>query len=172
MMQEIGVTSVPGAIETIEKEHATLRTTLAEAMVRHAEQQARLKAMEAAETGIDLLKERTELAGSKARIESLQGQLHVIEERLGTLAAMAPQLVELERKREQDLENLQEVELDLATARRVGTLDELPNISIIQRPSPALKGTLTDEAILASLLGLAGLLSGAILAFLVRRPGH
>src|SRR4029077_13000156 len=102
-----------------------------------------------------------------------------IQQRTKQLAELAPQIEELERKREMDEANYKYFAASLEKARIDEALDpsKMPNISAVQRPSPPALVTKTRDKVA---LGLAGggmalgialaLLRGLVLNQTVGRP--
>jgi uncharacterized protein involved in exopolysaccharide biosynthesis/Mrp family chromosome partitioning ATPase len=122
---------------------------------------------------------KAQVAGTQAKIEALKARLRDIQQRTKKLSDLAPQIEELERRREMDAANYKYFAASLEKARVDEALDpsKMPNISAVQRPSPPMLGTKTRNKIA---LGLAGggialgvalaLLRGLILNRTVGRP--
>jgi polysaccharide biosynthesis transport protein len=107
------------------------------------------------QTRADLLSERARLAAIKARTETLRQQLESVRARAQELSEIGPRITQLERRKEVEEQNFKYFEATLERARIDETLDpsKIPNISILQRPSPAEP---VDETIHVQLALLAG----------------
>jgi uncharacterized protein involved in exopolysaccharide biosynthesis len=125
------------------------------------------------------LTERSRVAGMEAKVALLKSRLADIHQRAKQLSELTPQMEELERKRELDETNYKYFAESLEKARVDEALDpsKMPNISIVQRPSPPVLETTTRFKKTLSLaggglaLGLAlALLRGLVLNQTVGRP--
>jgi uncharacterized protein involved in exopolysaccharide biosynthesis/Mrp family chromosome partitioning ATPase len=125
------------------------------------------------------LTERSRVAGTEAKVALLKSRLADIHQRAKQLSELTPQMEELERKRELDETNYKYFAESLEKARVDEALDpsKMPNISIVQRPSPPVLETTTRFKKTLSLaggglaLGLAlALLRGLVLNQTVGRP--
>ena len=109
--------------------------------------------------------ERTRLAGIEAKAEVLKLRLGSLHERVGQLSELAPQIAQLERKKELEEVNYKYFGVSLEKARIDEALDpsKMPNISVVQKPSPAVWDVKARDRIV---LGLAcgGLVLGLVLA--------
>jgi uncharacterized protein involved in exopolysaccharide biosynthesis/Mrp family chromosome partitioning ATPase len=123
--------------------------------------------------------EKARVAGIEAKIGTLKTKLHDVEQRSKQLSELAPQIEDLERKKEMDAANYKYFAASLEKARVDEALDptKMPNISAVQRPSPPGLETKKRNKIA---LGLAGsgialgmalaLLRGLVLSKTVGRP--
>ena len=125
------------------------------------------------------LTEKSRVAGMEAKVALLKSRLGDIQQRTKQLSELAPQIEELERKREMDENNYKYFAASLEKARVDEALDpsKMPNISAVQRPSPPSLETKTRFKITLALaggglaLGLAlALLRGLVLNRTVGRP--
>lgn len=109
----------------------------------------------------DLLAERARLAAIKGRTEALRAQLAEVRARAEELSQFGPLIAQLERQRLVDEENFKYFEATLERARIDEALDpsKIPNISVVQQPSPAT--TVVDEQINKQIAMLAG--GGAVI---------
>ena len=112
--------------------------------------------------------DRANLAGIQARIGALKARVQDLEIQAGKLASIAPQIAQLERKREIEDANYKYFQASLERARVDEALDpaKMPNISAVQTPSPPMRVTGGLKKKMASLVG-GGLAVGIALAFLL-----
>ena len=110
---------------------------------------------------------KAQVAGTQAKIETLKARLRDIQQRTKQLSELAPQIEDLERKREMDETNYKYFAASLEKARIDEALDptKIPNISAVQRPSPPALETKKRDKIAIGLAG-AGLALGVALALL------
>src|SRR4029077_19280941 len=125
------------------------------------------------------LTEKSRVAGMEAKVALLKSRLGDIQQRTKQLSELAPQMEELERKRDLEEANYKYFAASLEKARIDEALDpsKMPNISAVQRPSPPTRVTRKRNKIA---LGLAGggialgiaiaLLRGLVLSKTVGRP--
>jgi uncharacterized protein involved in exopolysaccharide biosynthesis/Mrp family chromosome partitioning ATPase len=113
------------------------------------------------------LSEKARLAGTQAKVEALKARLRDVQQRRKQLSELAPQIGELERKREMDEANYKYFAASLEKARIDEALDpsKMPNISAVQRPSPPRLETKTRDKIALGLAG-GGIALGIALALL------
>ncbi len=114
----------------------------------------------------DVVSERAHLAAVRARAESLKQTFTTYTGLAGELAGIGAQIRELERRREIEETNYKYYEQSLERARIDEALDpsKIPNIGIVQSPSPALRVTGEKRNILLAIVA-AGLALGGGLAF-------
>jgi uncharacterized protein involved in exopolysaccharide biosynthesis/Mrp family chromosome partitioning ATPase len=110
---------------------------------------------------------KAKVAGTQAKIETLKTRLSDIQRRTKQLSELAPQIEDLERKKEMDEANYKYFAASLEKARIDEALDpsKIPNISAVQRPSPPSLETKKRNKILMGLVG-GGLALGIALALL------
>ena len=110
---------------------------------------------------------KAKVAGTQAKIETLKTRLSDIQRRTKQLAELAPQIEDLERKKEMDEANYKYFAASLEKARIDEALDpsKIPNISAVQRPSPPSLETKKRNKVLMGLVG-GGLTLGIALALL------
>jgi uncharacterized protein involved in exopolysaccharide biosynthesis/Mrp family chromosome partitioning ATPase len=122
---------------------------------------------------------KAQVAGLQAKVETLKSRLRDVQQRTKQLSELAPQIENLERKREMDETNYKYFAASLEKARIDEALDpsKMPNISAVQRPSPSSFETKKRDKILMALagggiaLGIAlALLKGLVLNQTVGRP--
>jgi uncharacterized protein involved in exopolysaccharide biosynthesis len=103
----------------------------------------------------DLVSERARLVGMESRVETLRSRISGLQERAKMISELGPRIEELERKKEVEETSYKHSEASLEKARIDETLDpsRIPNISVVQTPSPAM-GVTRDVKKLV--LGLAG----------------
>ena len=110
---------------------------------------------------------KAKVAGTQAKIETLKTRLSDIQRRTKQLSELAPQIEDLERKKEMDEANYKYFAASLEKARIDEALDpsKIPNISAVQRPSPHSLETKKRNKVLMGLVG-GGLTLGIALALL------
>ena len=117
---------------------------------------------------IDPSSERAKLAGAAARIDSLKSQLADLQKTADKISEAAPQISDLEQRKDVEETSYKYFESSLEQARVDEALDpsKIPNISIIQKPSPAAPAT---GKIMKLVMGIAfaGVALGAGLALLI-----
>jgi len=127
----------------------------------------------------DSLSETARLAGSAAKTEALKSHLRDLQERIRQLSDASPQIADLERQKELTETNYKYFEATLEKARVDEALDpsKMPNISAVQKPSPPVRVTKTQNKIALGLaaggaaLGIAfALLSELVFKQTLKRP--
>ena len=117
---------------------------------------------------INIISERARFAAIQARTAALENQTREIQAKADRLADVSTQIEQLERNREMEETNLKYLEVSLEKARVDEALDpsKIPNISVVQRPSPAQNtgGRLLKGAVV---LAGGGVAAGLMLAFFV-----
>jgi len=110
---------------------------------------------------------KAKVAGIQAKVDSLKARLQDIQQRTKKLSELAPQIQDLERKREMDEANYKYFAASLEKARIDEALDpsKMPNISAVQRPSPPSLETKKRDKIALALAG-GGIILGIALALL------
>ena len=105
------------------------------------------------------------LSGKQAKLEALKTRLRDIHQRNKQLSDLRPQIQELERKQEMDQANYKYFTASLEKARVDEALDpsKMPNISAVQRPSPASLDTKKRNKISLAIAG-GGIALGIALA--------
>jgi succinoglycan biosynthesis transport protein ExoP len=125
--------------------------------------------------------ESARLAGLEARTQELKARLADVQGRMKKLTDMAPEIGDLERKKEMEETNYKYFATTLEKARVDEALDpsKIPNISAVQRPSAPFLITKTRDKIALGLacgglaLGIAlALLRDLILSQAIRRPSQ
>lgn len=103
----------------------------------------------------DMITERARLAAIDARIEALKAQNEETHQAFVQFSDVAAQIAQLERSKQTDEENLKNFELSLQRARIDENLkpERMPNINMIQKPSPA---SLAAGKLMKIVMGLAG----------------
>jgi uncharacterized protein involved in exopolysaccharide biosynthesis len=140
----------------LEQAHPALLNTAAAAAVTGASAEPNIVA------------ERAILVGLESRVGALKARMVSLQARVNTISEVAPRIGELERKAEVEETNYKHSEASLANARIDETLDpsRMPNISIVQSPSPASK---VKRNLGRPVLGIAGggLAVGVAVALLI-----
>src|SRR2546423_1479305 len=110
---------------------------------------------------------KAKVAGTQAKIETLKTRLSDIQRRTKQLSELAPQIEDLERKKEMDEANYKYFAASLEKARIDEALDpsKMPNISAVQRPSPPGLETKKRDKLALALVG-GGVAFGLVLALL------
>ena len=171
LREKTGIASLKEGSAALTNEAAKIQEELNGAQAQLAEQQA-LVSQKAGDSSKGWRKkkptdEKAKAAGAQAKVETLKARLRDVQERTKQLAALAPQIEDLERKREMDEANYKYFAASLEKARIDEALDpaKMPNISAVQRPSPPALETKTRDKIIIGLAGL-GLAFGVALALL------
>jgi polysaccharide biosynthesis transport protein len=116
----------------------------------------------------DLVSERARLVGVQAQTEMLKSRLSSLKDRAKVLAEYGPRIEQLERTKGVQEGNYKYLAASLEKARIDETLDptRMPNISVVQTPSPAVK---VSEAMAKIALGIGagGILLGITMASLI-----
>ena len=112
--------------------------------------------------------------GMQSRVETLTARVSALKARAAMISEAGPRIEELERKKEVEETNYKHSEASLEKARIDETLDpsRMPNISIVQAPSPATKATRDVKKFVIGLAagGLGLGIAIALLIELVLRP--
>jgi uncharacterized protein involved in exopolysaccharide biosynthesis/Mrp family chromosome partitioning ATPase len=183
LREKTGLASLKEGSTALTAEAAKLQEELNAAQAELAEQQALVtQKAETSSKGWRKKKptdEKAHVAGVQAKVETLKARLRDVQQRTKQLGEVAPQIEDLERKREMDEANYKYFAASLEKARIDEALDptKMPNISAVQRPSPpALESKKRDKIV----IGLAGagvalgvalaLLRGLVLNQTVGRP--
>jgi uncharacterized protein involved in exopolysaccharide biosynthesis/Mrp family chromosome partitioning ATPase len=105
----------------------------------------------------------------EAKLEAIKGQVKGLETEVARISALGFQLQDLERRRQLEEDKYRYFQSSLEKARLDETLDpnKIPNISVVQSPSPPEKSI--DVAAMKLIFGIAssGLVLGLALAFLI-----
>ncbi len=88
--------------------------------------------------GSESLSQSAMLAGLEAKTGALKTRVHDVQEQIRKLSEVAPQIADLERRKEMEENNYKYFEASLEKARIDEALDpsKMPNISAVQQPSP------------------------------------
>ena len=116
----------------------------------------------------DLLSERARLTELETKTETLRSRLSTLQKRSAMLSEMGPKIAQLEQKKEVEETNYKYYGASLEKARIDETLDpsRMPNISIVQAPSPPDKAQRDLKKVVLGLVG-GGLAIGLALALLI-----
>jgi polysaccharide biosynthesis transport protein len=116
----------------------------------------------------DYRNQRARVAGLEAKVQVLRTRLQDVQTRVEKLTAAEPEISELERKKQLEENSFKTSSASLERARIDEALDpsKMPNISMVQKPSPALRDS---GKMLKTVLGLAagGLALGIGLVLLI-----
>jgi uncharacterized protein involved in exopolysaccharide biosynthesis/Mrp family chromosome partitioning ATPase len=180
LRDKTGITSLKEGSESLAAEAAKTKEQLNAAEAELAEQQAVLNEVDGnskegkskkwrpKSSDQGRLSGKARVAGTQARVEAFKSRLRDLQQRTKQLADLAPQIEELERKREMDETNYKYFAASLEKARIDEALDpsKMPNISAVQRPSPPSLETKTRDKITLFLAG-GGIALGIALASLM-----
>lgn len=116
----------------------------------------------------DLVSERARLVGVQAQTEMLRSRMSSLKDRAKVLAEYGPRIEQLERTKGVQEGNYKYLAASLEKARIDETLDptRMPNISVVQTPSPAVKAS-EGMGKIALGIGAGGLLLGVTMASLI-----
>ncbi len=116
----------------------------------------------------DLVSERARLVGVQAQTEMLKSRLSSLKDRAKVLAEYGPRIEQLERTKGVQEGNYKYLAASLEKARIDETLDptRMPNISVVQTPSPAVKAS-EGMGKIALGIGAGGILLGITMASLI-----
>ena len=117
---------------------------------------------------LDAVGERARLTELDSRVETLKPRLEVLKQKSATLAELGPRIAALTRQLEVEETNYKYYGASLEKARVDETLNpsRMPNISVVQEPSPASKAKRNLKKILPALMG-GGLAVGLLWALLI-----
>jgi Uncharacterized protein involved in exopolysaccharide biosynthesis len=174
LKDKTGIASLKEGSAAITTEAAKTQEQLNAAEADLAEQQALVS--QQADSGVKTWRKKkpadekvnkAKVAGTRAKIETLKTRLSDIQRRTKQLSELAPQIEDLERKKEMDEANYKYFAASLEKARVDEALDpsKIPNISAVQRPSPPGLETKTRDKI-ALVLAAGGIALGIALALL------
>jgi polysaccharide biosynthesis transport protein len=116
----------------------------------------------------DVVSERARLAGLESQVATLGARVTALRERANLLAELGPKIEQLERKKEVQEANYKHSAASLEKARIDETLDStrIPNISIVQAPSPPEPTKRNVQKVVLALAG-GGLAIGIAIALLI-----
>jgi succinoglycan biosynthesis transport protein ExoP len=116
----------------------------------------------------DIVSERARLTELESRTETLRSRLSSLQARATLLSELGPKIAQLERTKEVEETNYKYYGASLEKARVDETLDpsRMPNISIVQAPSPPTKAQRDVKKVVLGLAG-GGVATGLALALLI-----
>ena len=116
----------------------------------------------------DIGSERARTAGLRSQVATLGARVTDLRERANLLAELGPKIEQLERKKEVEEANYKHSAASLEKARIDETLDStrIPNISIVQAPSPPERTKRNVQKVVLALAG-GGLAVGIAIALLI-----
>ena len=163
-LNQMQIDSLEKQRSELEQKFPGLAATLPAASAEKA--QAEISAERARQA--EIFNARVRLAGIEARSEALKSHLRDVQLQTEQLSEIEPQIVQLERKKEIEENNYKYFQTSLEKARVDEALDpsKMPNISVVQSPSMALKTTRDLKKIVLGLAG-GGIALGLGLAFLI-----
>ena len=117
---------------------------------------------------LDLMSEKARLVGLQTQTQMLKSRLSNLQERSKVLAEYGPRIEGLERIKAVQETNYKYLQASLEKAQIDETLDpsKIPNISIVQKASPAEKATRDLKKIVIG-LAVGGLAIGIVIALLI-----
>jgi uncharacterized protein involved in exopolysaccharide biosynthesis len=117
---------------------------------------------------LNMTGERAILAGLESKVSALQTRMSSLQARAKTITEFAPRIEELERKSEVEVTNYKHSEASLERARIDETLDpsRIPNISIVETPSQAIRVKRNIQKVVLVLAG-SGWVAGIAIALLI-----
>lgn len=141
---------------TLEKKYPALITTVA------------TNAGSTATSVNEIILERARLAGLVTRSEELKAHVETLRQRARDLNEVAPKITELERAQDVQETSYRYYGTSLEKARVDAGLNSshMPNINVVQNPSPAVRSTKDLKKIVIGLIG-AGMVTGLGLAMLI-----
>jgi uncharacterized protein involved in exopolysaccharide biosynthesis len=142
----------------LERKYPSLITTVA----------AAAGSANSATTVNEIILERARLAGLVTRSDELKSNVETLRQRARDLNEVAPKITELERTRDVQETSYRYYGTSLEKARVDAGLNpsHMPNINVVQNPSPATRSTKDLKKIVIGLVG-GGLISGLGLAILI-----
>ncbi len=145
-------------INDLEKERQSLES-------KYRDLPARIQSASTANKPGDAVTESARLAGLQAKVTALTKRLAEVQARMKGLNDLAPEIGDLERRKEMEETNYKYFANSLEKARVDEALDpsKIPNISAVQRPSPPALLTETRDKIALG-LAVGGLIAGLALA--------
>jgi polysaccharide biosynthesis transport protein len=116
----------------------------------------------------DMVSEKARQTELQVRSDSLRARYNSLQERARMLAQVGPKIAQLERKKEVEETNYKYYGASLEKARIDETLDpsRMPNISIVQAPSPPERAKRDLKKMVLGLAG-GGVAAGLAFAFLI-----
>jgi succinoglycan biosynthesis transport protein ExoP len=116
----------------------------------------------------DMVSEKARQTELQVRSDSLRARYKTLQERARVLAQEGPKIAQLERKKEAEETNYKYYGASLEKARIDETLDpsRMPNISIVQAPSPPERAKRDLKKVVFGLAG-GGVAAGLAFAFLI-----
>lgn len=116
----------------------------------------------------DMVSEKARLIELQTRSDWLRARYNTLQERVRILAQEGPKIAQLERKKEAEETNYKYYGASLEKARIDETLDpsRMPNISIVQAPSPPERAKRDLKKVVLGLAG-GGVAAGVICALLI-----
>lgn len=118
---------------------------------------------------LSLEEEKTLESGLKAKLDSIKAQSKNLETEVTRISSLGFQLQDLERRRQLQEEKYRYFQLSLEKAHLDETLDpnKIPNIKIMQSPTPPIKSIDSKAMKLVLAIAFSGLGMGLALAFLI-----
>jgi uncharacterized protein involved in exopolysaccharide biosynthesis/Mrp family chromosome partitioning ATPase len=175
LREKTGIASLKEGSEALTTEAAKTQEDLNDAEAQLAEGKAlvnqkvesKSKKWKSSQSEKSPLTEKARVAGIQAKVEAVKSRFRDVQQRMKQLSELAPQIEDLERKKEMDEANYKYFAASLEKARIDEALDpsKMPNISAVQRPSPPMLVT-TKRVKIAVVLAGGGIALGIALALL------
>jgi uncharacterized protein involved in exopolysaccharide biosynthesis len=117
---------------------------------------------------LDIVSERARLVGLQSRFQTVRMRVNELQARLRVIEETAPRIEQLERQKDLEEASYKHSQASLEKARIDETLDpsRMPNISVVQTPTPALKVRRDVKKIIMTLAG-GGIAAGLAIALLI-----
>jgi uncharacterized protein involved in exopolysaccharide biosynthesis len=162
------VKSKQDALDSLEKQKVSLEKKWPALITTVATGGSSSSASSAAASTNDIILERARLAGLEAHLTELQSRIPMLQQRLRVLNDVAPRITELERIKDVQEASFRYYGSSLEKARVDQGLNpsRMPNINVVQNPSPAMRSLKDSKKVVIGLVG-GGLVMGLALAMAI-----
>ncbi len=116
----------------------------------------------------DIMSERARLVGLESRLDTLRTRVSELQAKAHLMEELGPRIEQLEREKELQETSYEHSQASLAKAQIDETLDpsRMPNISVVQTPTPAMKAKRDVKKFVIALAG-GGVAAGLAIALLI-----